>query len=92
MWQINLVYLYIFKLNQICSARMQCFDMKTRRDPTLIGTDEYGNSVSVHYSCKDGYCSEIHSLKCERRCNEKIFNTKKKNTFIFNGERIIIAR
>ena len=77
---------------QICGARQQCFDMKTRRDPTMIGTDEYGNAISTHYHCTDGYCSEIHSLKCERRCNEKIFNTKGKNTFIFNGERIIIAK
>ena len=77
---------------QICHAQQRCFDMKTRRDPTLIGTDEYGNSIKTHYHCTNGYCSEIHSLKCERRCNEKVFNTTGKNTFIFNGERIIIAR
>ena len=77
---------------QICSARQQCFDMKTRRDPTMIGTDTYGNAKSTHYHCLDGYCSEIHSLKCERRCDEKVFDTKGKNTFIFNGERIIIAK
>ena len=58
----------------------------------MIGTDEYGNAEARYYDCKDGYCTEIHSLKCERRCNEKVFNTKNKNTFIFNGERVIIAR
>ena len=58
----------------------------------MIGTDEYGNSVSLIYNCNNGYCSEIHSLTCERRCNEKVFNTTGKNTFIFDGERVIIAR
>ena len=66
--------------------------MSARRDPTMIGTDEYGNSVSLIYNCNNGYCSEIHSLTCERRCNEKVFNTTGKNTFIFDGERVIIAR
>ena len=99
---LSIIYLFIFygsiKISfdmldlQICHAQQRCFDMKTRRDPTLIGTDEYGNSIKTHYHCTNGYCSEIHSLKCERRCNEKVFNTTGKNTFIFNGERIIIAR
>ena len=66
--------------------------MKTRKDPTMIGTDSYGLPKESYYNCNKGYCSEIHSLKCERRCDEKVFDTKGKNTFIFNGERIIVAR
>jgi len=75
----------------ICNARQQCFDMTTRRDPTMIGTDSYGLPKESYYNCNKGKCSEIHSLTCERRCNEKVFDTKGKNTFIFNGERIIVA-
>ena len=65
--------------------------MKDRRDPTVIGTDEYGNAVLTYYTCKDGYCTEIYDLKCERRCNELMFNTVEKNSVIFSGERLIIA-
>ena len=56
---------------QICHNREQCFDMKSRKDPTKIGTDEFANPVLTYYYCLDGYCSEIYDLKCERRCDEK---------------------
>ena len=64
----------------------------------MIGTDEFGNTISKIYHCNHGFCNEIHNLTCERRCKDKKtndtkdFNTKGKNTFIFNGERVIIAR
>ena len=34
---------------QICNSRNECFDMKARRDPTVIGTDEFGNPVVGTY-------------------------------------------
>ena len=81
-----------YDCKSICHQRGQCFDMHSRRDPTVIGTDEFGNSVLRYYTCKKGYCSEIYDLKCERRCNERIFDTRDKNTYIFNGEQIIITK
>lgn len=65
--------------------------MKSRRDPTVIGTDEFGNPVEGYYTCYDGYCIEIYDLKCERRCNDLTFNLVEKNSVIFSGERLIIA-
>lgn len=65
--------------------------MHSRKDPTIIGSDEFGNSVLEYYTCNDGKCIEIYNLTCERRCNERTFNTVEKNTVIFSGERIIIA-
>ncbi len=56
---------------QICHHKKLCFSMHSRKDPTEIGTDEFGNSVLNYYECKNGYCSEIYNLTCERRCNEK---------------------
>lgn len=75
----------------ICNQRGECFDMKDRRDPTMIGTDEFGNAVLGYYTCKDGYCIEIYDLKCERRCNELTFKTEHTNSVIFSGERLIMA-
>lgn len=65
--------------------------MKSRRDPTVIGTDEFGNAVLGYYTCTDGYCIEIYDLKCERRCNDLTFNMNDKNSVIFSEERLIIA-
>lgn len=75
----------------ICSQRGECFDMHSRKDPTVIGTDEFGNSVLTYYTCHKGYCREIYDLKCERRCDSLMFDMRGKNTVIFNGERIIIG-
>ncbi len=66
--------------------------MHARRDPTVIGTDEFGNPVLKYYTCNDGYCTEIYNLTCERRCDSREFNMNDKNTVILSGERIIIAR
>ena len=65
--------------------------MSSRRDPTVIGTDEFGNDMKEYYDCNDGYCVEIYNLTCERRCNELEFNMKEKNTVIFSGERVVLA-
>jgi len=75
----------------ICNQRGECFDMKGRRDPTVIGTDEFGNPVTGYYTCEDGYCIEIYDLKCERRCDSLDFQMNEKNSVIFQGEKIIIA-
>ena len=66
--------------------------MNARRDPTEIGTDEYGNSILTYYNCKNGTCMEIYDLKCERRCNELVFEMSDKNSVIISEERIIIAK
>uniref|UniRef100_A0A0K2TXH1 Uncharacterized protein n=1 Tax=Lepeophtheirus salmonis TaxID=72036 RepID=A0A0K2TXH1_LEPSM len=76
---------------QICRERAQCYDLRRRKDPTEIGTDEFGNSVSRYYTCEHGFCSEIYDLKCERRCDGIVFNTTRKNSFIFQGEKVIMA-
>lgn len=76
---------------KICHQRGQCFDMASRRDPTVIGTDAFGNPKKEYYDCSGGYCVEIYNLTCERRCDELEFNMKEKNTVIFSGERIIVA-
>nr|XP_040567981.1 uncharacterized protein LOC121117603 [Lepeophtheirus salmonis] len=76
---------------QICQDQEFCFDLRKRRDPTIIGTDIYRNPVKRYYTCEHGYCSEIYDLKCERRCDDLQFNTTGKNSFIFNGEKIIMA-
>ncbi len=65
--------------------------MKSRRDPTVIGTDEFGNAVLGYYSCNNGYCVEIYNLTCERRCDDLTFNLSDKNSIIMIGERIILA-
>ena len=65
--------------------------MDSRRDPTTIGTDEFGNPVLQYYTCDNGHCMEIYDLKCERRCNELVFDMKDKNSVIVDRERIIIA-
>jgi len=75
----------------ICNSRNECFDMKARRDPTVIGTDEYGNPVVGYFTCTEGYCVEIYDLKCERRCDSREFDMRGKNSVIFSGEKIIIA-
>ena len=41
--------------------------MASRKDPTKIGTDEFGIGKLAYYECHKGYCSEIYDLKCERR-------------------------
>ena len=82
---------FTFWLLQICHQRGQCFDMASRRDPTVIGTDAFGNPKKEYYDCSGGYCVEIYNLTCERRCDELEFNMKEKNTVIFSGERIIVA-
>ena len=66
--------------------------MNARRDPTEIGTDEFGNSVLTYYTCKNGTCVEIYDLKCQRRCNEFEFDMRDKNSVIISEERIIIAK
>ncbi len=60
-----------YNMLQVCHQREECFDMSSRKDPTKIGTDEFGNPVLTYYECIDGYCSEIYDLTCERRCNEE---------------------
>ncbi len=65
--------------------------MHSRKDPTEIGTDEFGNSVLNYYECKNGYCSEIYNLTCERRCNEKTFKTEGINSVLFIEEHLIMA-
>lgn len=35
----------------ICHKRGECFDMHSRRDPTVIGTDEYGLPDLRYYNC-----------------------------------------
>lgn len=37
-------------------------------------------------------CSEIYNLTCERRCDSLTFDTRDKNMYIFNGERVIITK
>lgn len=81
----------VFWSFQICYQRGECFDMKSRRDPTVIGTDEFGNAVLGYYTCTDGYCIEIYDLTCERRCNELTFQMTERNSIIVSGERLIIA-
>jgi len=76
----------------ICNQRGECFDMKGRRDPTVIGTDEFGNPVTGYYTCKNGFCIEIYDLKCERRCDSRQFDMNEKNSVIFSGENITIAK
>ncbi len=66
--------------------------MSSRKDPTKIGTDDYGLPRLAYYECKKGYCSEIYDLKCERRCDSKTFRTRDKNSIMFIGERIIMAK
>ena len=85
------IFFFTFWLLQICHQRGQCFDMASRRDPTVIGTDAFGNPKKEYYDCSGGYCVEIYNLTCERRCDELEFNMKEKNTVIFSGERIIVA-
>ncbi|TRY79645.1 hypothetical protein TCAL_12607 [Tigriopus californicus] len=80
-----------FNCRDICHEREECFDMDSRKDPTIIGTDEYGNSVLVYYECRNGYCSEIYDLVCERRCDSRMFSTLLKNSMLFIGERVIMA-
>ena len=66
--------------------------MNARRDPTEIGTDEYGNPVLKYYNCQNGHCVEIYDLKCKRNCNEIEFDMSDKNSVIISEERIIIAK
>ena len=66
--------------------------MTAQRDPTEIGTDEYGNSILKYYHCQNGNCTEIYDLKCKRRCNELEFDMSDKNSVIISEERIIIAK
>ena len=75
----------------ICHQRGQCFDMRKRRDPTKIGTDEFGIPELKYYTCNKGQCEEIYNLKCKRRCNELNFDMNNKNAVIVHGERIIMA-
>ncbi len=67
--------------------------MHSRKDPTEIGTDEYGNSVLNYYECTKGQCSEIYDLTCERRCNERTFKTGQGiNSVLFIQEHVIMAQ
>ena len=90
--QIFGCYFVNLSFYQICSQRGECFNMNARRDPTEIGTDEFGNSVLTYYTCKNGTCVEIYDLKCQRRCNEFEFDMRDKNSVIISEERIIIAK
>ncbi len=47
----------------ICHRSGRCFDMKSHRDTTTIGKDEYGRPVKKYYDCRQGQCSEISNLK-----------------------------
>ena len=66
--------------------------MTSRKDPTKIGTDEFGIAEMRYYECQKGYCSEIYNLTCERRCDFKDFQTRDKNSIMFIGERVIMAQ
>jgi len=76
---------------EICKERRACYDMKGRRDPVKIGTDEFGLPKTGYYNCVKGYCVEIYNLTCERRCDSMEFKMKQKNSVIFSVENIIIA-
>ena len=79
---------------QICNQRRECFDMKDRRDRTVIGTNKTGNGTPVksYYTCLNGYCTEIYNLTCERKCNETEFDLVGKNSVIFTGEKVITSK
>lgn len=66
--------------------------MTSRKDPTKIGMDEFNLPDLTYYRCIKGYCSEIYDLKCERKCDSKMFQTTGKNSVLFIGERVIMAR
>lgn len=60
----------------VCLQRRQCFDMTKRKDPTLIGVNEFGQSVQAFYHCQKGFCTEIYNLKCERKCMAVVNETR----------------
>ena len=39
-----------------------------------FGVDEYDDPLLTYYDCKDGACTEIYDLKCNRTCDHKIFD------------------
>ena len=76
------------------SAHSNVFDMKDRKDRTVIGTNKTRNGTPVrnYYTCKNGYCIEIYNLTCERKCNDTEFNLVGKNSVIFTGEKVITSK
>ena len=36
--------------------------------------DEYDDPLLTYYDCKDGACTEIYDLKCNRTCDHKLFD------------------
>ena len=68
--------------------------MKDRRNRTEIGKDKYGLDATTYYTCKNGYCSEIYNVKCERRCTKHThqFDMTDKNSVILTGEKVITTK
>ena len=66
----------------------------SRQDVAYFGVDmtkDPPEKKLFYYNCKQGICTAVHSLKCERVCDYKTFDFEDKNLVLFQGERIVMA-
>ena len=78
----------------ICKETRNCLSMHSRQDVAYFGVDmtkDPPEKKLFYYNCKQGVCTAVHSLKCQRVCDFKRFEFANKNLILFQGERIVMA-
>ena len=78
----------------ICKETRNCLSMHSRQDVAYFGVDmtkEPPESKLFYYNCKQGVCTAVHTLKCQRTCDYKTFDFENRNLVLFQGERIVMA-
>jgi len=68
--------------------------MHSRQDVAYFGVDmtkDPPEKKEFYYNCRQGDCTAVHSLKCQRVCDYKTFDFANKNLILFQGERIVMA-
>ncbi|XP_023322370.1 uncharacterized protein LOC111696850 [Eurytemora carolleeae] len=76
----------------ICKTKHQCLDMNSRRDVVYFGVDEYDDPMLTYYDCKNGVCTEIYDLICNRTCDHKKFDFNTINVVVLQGERLVMSK
>ena len=81
------MYMYVSKnANLVFFIILECCQyIVDRRDVVFFGVDEYDDPLLTYYDCKDGACTEIYDLKCNRTCDHKLFDFGAVNVVILQG-------
>jgi hypothetical protein len=79
---------------QVCAWRGHCFDLRTRKDPSRIGTDAFDAPISGLYYCghRPGRCVQVAETHCQRRCHDVRVHADDANVAVISGEQLLMAR